>query len=255
MLKLIASLVIEFWLTHKRRGWTLENCSKFLDGVKNDVLHIDTVKVGIPGILYVIENNLLFIALSNLSVAVYEVTDQVKILTTAVFSVYILDMKISRMQKLSLLCLTIGVAIGEFVINMPPRLSVFTRRLFSVVEFSSADHSSHAIEATHNEAFGIAALLLACLISGFAGVYFEKVVKHGRKLSIYIRNVQLAIYGVCFGVLSVFITDENAVEKYGFFQGYTLTTWLVIALFAIGGVVNALVIKYANNILKGKLMC
>lgn len=90
---------------------------------------------------------------------------------------------------------------------------------------------------------------------GFAGVYFEKMVKHGRNVSIYVRNVQLAVYGVCFGILSVFITDENAVEKDGFFQGYKFTTWVVIVLFSVAGVVNALVIKYANNILKGLLFC
>lgn len=132
----------------------------FLKRVKNEILHIDTVRIGVPGILYVIENNLLFVALSNLSVAVYEVTDQVKILTTAVFSVYILDVKISRMQKVSLLLLMLGVGIGNSEFMLCACLIVY------VVEFSNSNESHEKPNLEQNQAVGLGALLLACCISG-----------------------------------------------------------------------------------------
>lgn len=94
---------------------TREEASHLLSTIKNEVLHIDTVMIGVPGLLYVVENNLLFIALSHISVGVYEVTDQVKILTTAVFSTYMLSMSMSRLQKLSLIMLTVGVGIGTLL--------------------------------------------------------------------------------------------------------------------------------------------
>jgi len=193
------------------------------------MIHNDMLKIGVPGILYVIENNLLFIALSNLSVAVYEVTDQFKILTTAVFSVLILNMKVSMIQKASLCMLAFGVGIVEL----------------------SSSHETSEKDPTKNQGLGLCAILAACCISGYAGVTFEHIIKHGRPVSIFIRNVQLAMFGVTFGIIAVFFTDEAAVDKDGFFQGYTKTTWMVVIAQAICGVINALVIKYADNILKG----
>uniref|UniRef100_A0A7S3V1K1 Sugar phosphate transporter domain-containing protein n=1 Tax=Aplanochytrium stocchinoi TaxID=215587 RepID=A0A7S3V1K1_9STRA len=229
LFKLLGSLYIEYYLKHG------ENCAEFgmirvfCGEVFNEMIHKDMLKIGVPGILYVIENNLLFIALSNLSVAVYEVTDQFKILTTAVFSVYLLNMRLSIIQKTSLFMLATGVGIVEL----------------------ASSHGSHKEDASRNQGVGLCALLAACCISGYAGVTFEKVIKHGRPVSIFIRNVQLALFGVVFGIVAVYFTDEAAIDKDGFFQGYTTTTWIVVIVQAVVGVINALVIKYADNILKG----
>ena len=58
----------------------------------------DTSKLAIPSGLYAIQNNLLFIALSYLNAATYQVTYQLKILTTALFAVLILGKKIDKHQ-------------------------------------------------------------------------------------------------------------------------------------------------------------
>ena len=50
------------------------------------------------------------------------------------------------------------------------------------------------------------------------------------------------------GVLS---NDYEAVTTLGFFQGYTKVVWLVVVTQAAGGLMIAVVIKYADNILKG----
>lgn len=49
----------------------------------------------------------------------------------------------------------------------------------------------------------------------------------------------------------VYTYDGAAVSKYGFFQGYNSIIWIVVLLQAYGGLVIALVVKYADNILKG----
>ena len=38
---------------------------------------------------------------------------------------------------------------------------------------------------------GVLAVFVSCLSSGFSGVYFERLVKHGKQTSLVIRNIQL----------------------------------------------------------------
>ena len=71
----------------------------------------ETLKLAIPSGLYAIQNNLLFIALSYLNAATYQVTYQLKILTTALCSVFMLGKTIEKHQWFSLFMLAVGVAL------------------------------------------------------------------------------------------------------------------------------------------------
>ena len=59
-------------------------------------------------------------------------------------------------------------------------------------------------------------MLLACFSSGFAGVYFEKVVKSAES-SIWIRNIQLGIFGSLFSFIAMVCRerDEEEVTRRG----------------------------------------
>lgn len=52
-------------------------------------------------------------------------------------------------------------------------------------------------------------------------------------------------------MMGVYIYDGERVKEDGIFQGYNKLTWIVVILQALGGLVIAAVIKYADNILKG----
>ena len=138
----------------------------------------ETAKLIVPSGLYALQNNLLYIALSNLDAATYQVTYQLKILTTALFSVFLLKKHITSLQWLSLLLLTIGVALVQLPEN--------------TFSSESGDDETAQLNPPHiNQSVGLLAVLTACFSSGLAGVYFEMLVKVGKQTSIVIRNLQL----------------------------------------------------------------
>ena len=100
-----------------------------------------------------------------------------------------------------------------------------------------------------NTYLGLSTVILACCTSGFAGVYFEKILK-GTKQSVWLRNIQLALFSIVLGAGGCFINDGDRIAEGGFFQGYTNIVLVVVTLQGLGGLVIATVIKYADNIMK-----
>ncbi|KAK6749470.1 hypothetical protein RB195_001837 [Necator americanus] len=226
IVKMVTCILVLFY----NHGWRL---SSFQNELYAEVVQkrSETVKVAVPAILYVIQNNLLFLALSKLDAATYQVTYQLKILTTALFSVTMLGRSLNRLKWLALLLLTGGVAL----VQMPA---------------SGSNKSGVSQSDTSDSIIGLLAVLAACFSSGFAGVYFEKILKT-TNVSLWMRNLQLAFFSIFGGFLMCWLYDWNAIEKDGFLQGYNTIIWIVVALQAYGGLVIALVVKYADNILKG----
>lgn len=74
---------------------------------------MDTLKVCVPAIIYTLQNNLLYVAVSNLSAATFMVTFQLKILTTALFSVAMLKKSLNKYQWFSLVLLFIGASVVQ----------------------------------------------------------------------------------------------------------------------------------------------
>jgi len=213
----------------------------------------ETCKLIIPSGLYAVQNNLLYLALSNLDAATYQVTYQLKILTTAIFSVCLLRKQIQPMQWISLLMLTMGVAL----VQMPA--DTFSTSLDggdtdSEVELSKEKEGGNEANVkehiAQNPTIGLLAVLTACFSSGLAGVYFEMLVKTGAQTSIVIRNLQLGLFSLVFASMAVMYNDANEVLEKGFFQGYDGVVILIILIQAFGGLVVAIVVKYADNILK-----
>ena len=66
---------------------------------------------------------------------------------------------------------------------------------------------------------GLGAIFLSCLSSGFAGVYFEKILKNS-KSNLWVKNVQLAIYGIAMSSITLY-TADTGIGALGFFYGYT----------------------------------
>nr|XP_006816587.1 PREDICTED: UDP-galactose translocator-like [Saccoglossus kowalevskii] len=205
----------------------------FLSYLYNTIIAnpMDTLKVvSVPALAYTLQNNLIYSALSHLSATTFHVAMQLKILTTAVFYVLWLKKTLGRVQWLSIFIAFIGVVI---------------------VQVQSTDPNEQLIAAhiEQNYLFGLSAVLVMCLSSGFAAVYLEKILKETAG-SVWLRNIQLGIYGVSFSLVAMWLKDGAEISEKGFFHGYTPLVWFVACWQAFGGLLVAIVVKYADNILK-----
>lgn len=205
----------------------------FLSELNHHIIRspMEIVKLCVPSLLYTVQNNLLYLALTNLDAATYQVCYQLKILTTALFSAILLQRKFSATKWISLVILTVGVAIVQIS--------------------GSGDHHSdlRSDVDSHNRLVGLVAVLCAACTSGFSGVYFEKILK-GSQTSLWIRNVQMGLPSIAIAYLTVYFKDAEAVQKDGFLQGYSNIVWTVVTVQAVGGLIVATVVKYADNVLK-----
>ncbi|XP_033927628.1 UDP-galactose translocator isoform X2 [Melopsittacus undulatus] len=197
----------------------------------------DTLRLAVPSLIYTLQNNLQYVAISNLPAATFQVTYQLKILTTAVFSVLLLGTALSRTQWLSLALLSVGVALVQ-------------AEQGSDGDAGDAGTAAPPDAPPQSYAVGLAAVAASCLSSGFAGVYFERLLKR-RGGSIWLRNVQLGAVGTALSLGAMAATDGAAVARDGFFYGYTGAVWAVVLNQAAGGLLVAVVVRYADNILKG----
>jgi UDP-sugar transporter A1/2/3 len=188
----------------------------------------EILKISVPSFLYVVQNNLLYLALSNLDAATYQVCYQLKIITTALFSATMLHRKFSKTKWLALVILTIGVAIVQTSGN-------------------SADNVEK--DSDQNRALGLFAILCAACTSGFSGVYFEKILK-GSSTTLWMRNIQMGLPSMIISFITVFVQDGSTIAEKGFFVGYSPVVWTVVVIQAVGGLIVAVVVKYADNVLK-----
>ncbi|KAF5347953.1 hypothetical protein D9756_010189 [Leucocoprinus leucothites] len=222
--------------------------------VCGDIFSPDCWKLSIPAILYVVQNSLQFVAISNLPVATFQVTYQMKILTTAAFSVALLRKKMSTTKWLSLFFLAIGVGIVQIqsaITNSNPTSTSGTtgHGTHESPVGSAHDYNVHVM----NPLTGFGAVTAACFTSGLAGVYFEMVLK-GSKADLWVRNVQLSLFSLIPALLPILYAPPLP-DSTGFlsdlFRNFGPWAWAVVSIQVFGGLVTAVVIKYSDNILKG----
>ena len=211
----------------------------------------------------------------------------VQILTTALFSVTMLGRALSSKKWVALVLLTIGVTIVQIPTNDPSGVDAQSRFYFPRSFHEIGQLSNGAVEVareltkrgmeqlsegltkrsatyegieedlgmvkpTMNYSIGLSAVLIASLISGLTGVYFEKVLKESTQhVTVWTRNVQLSFYSLFPAlIIGVIFKDGEEIAKEGFFVGYNSVVWTAIVFQAVGGVLVAMCINYADNIAK-----
>ena len=190
----------------------------------------DTLKVSVPALCYTLQNNLQFVAASHLGAELLQLLYQTKTLATAIFGVIILAKTLRCNQWCALSVLVVGVVLAQ-----------------------SSQSQGGAALTKGNGAVGVMAALGVSVCSGFASVYLEKILK-GDKTSIWVRNVQLCLFSIPLQLLAVYQRDWEKVQTLGWMHGFCPSTWAVVTMFAVGGLLVAVVIRFADNNLKNLAM-
>lgn len=68
-------------------------------------------------------------------------------------------------------------------------------------------------QSSQSRTIGFVAVLISCLSSGFAGVYFEKILK-GSSISLWLRNMQLGIFAAILAFAGMMIKDGDHVKEH-----------------------------------------
>eukprot|EP00592_Proboscia_alata_P006603 CAMPEP_0194360138 /NCGR_PEP_ID=MMETSP0174-20130528/7417_1 /TAXON_ID=216777 /ORGANISM="Proboscia alata, Strain PI-D3" /LENGTH=372 /DNA_ID=CAMNT_0039131429 /DNA_START=137 /DNA_END=1255 /DNA_ORIENTATION=+ len=242
--KMFLSFILEYHTTN----------GQLLSSMKRNIIDrpLDFLRILVPALLYLIQNTLLYTALSNLSAPLFQVTYQSKLLTTAIVSVFMLNRKYTFQQWVCLGTLGVGVAIVV---------------LGEKKKSSEGDDLSNELNDAPEQSLkiGLVAVAISCLSSALAGVYFEKVVKNvgisdgSAPVSLWMRNIQMSFFSIIIAVLQKAYNenkaltdgDEDGILEKPFMFGFTAWVWVLICLQSGGGLLVAAVIKYADNVLKG----
>ena len=151
----------------------------------------DLLRIAVPAVCFTLQNNILYVALSNLDPLTFQITYQLKTLLTALFSVALLGKQLSQMQWLSQLVLTLGIVLVQ--LNdapssrggsaTPPRRAladvggVALAPPAAMTAPPPAPPPAAAADSERSLVLGLAAVLIAALSSAFASVYFERLLK------------------------------------------------------------------------------
>jgi UDP-sugar transporter A1/2/3 len=205
-----------------------------------------SLPLSVPAFLYFVQNLIGVFAYKSVAVAEASVLAQMKILSSAIFAVIFLKRQLSGAKWRALGHLILGAILIVYHKQQPTPTTVV------VQEVSRQQHL-----------IGVACLLCAYTLSGVNGVYVEKVLKkkkpqnpedaqlrQQKQASIWVRNFQLSFFSIIFAVLSsLFVQrDEWSFEELSLRS--SVTAWSAVLIGAVGGILVALVLRYANVILK-----
>jgi len=196
---------------------------------------------GIPASLYCIQNLSTLVAYQNLPPLTFNVLNQTKTLSAAVFCYLLMGKVQSKIQILSLILLFTSSCIIEKLIP------------FRKSKNSEATKPTKSEEKKNVHGQGVIAVLLASLISGLAGALTQKSLQsHGGGRNSYLFTIELSFASLIIMSLSMLrSSDGERIRSEGFFNNWTPSTLIPIFTNAAGGIIVGLVTKYAGAVKKG----
>ena len=196
-------------------------------------------KYSIPAFCYFVSNNCMFYIIRHLGATTFQIMNNLKVLSTGVFMHIFLGRRLTWTQWKALIILTIG--------SMVTQLSDETSRV------DTSDESRSPFT-------GYSLVIVSAIASGAGGVFSEKLLKSktaiaGKKaceeeVSIHFQNVQLYVFGVIFGVISLRMSSSGARELSNAFDGFNAFAYATVGTLAVCGLLVSFILKYLDNVAK-----
>jgi len=240
-------------------------------------------RYGIPAILYAVDNVMFFMVFAYITPRTASLVDNSKIIVTALLFTSFLGRQISRVQWAAVICLMVGVM--TCVMAHPTTARQMATNHAGVHAISGHAHYHHAqapglqlhhtlshvtivngVAMTSADAaesdflIGVGLCMLKNVFSCFANVWIEYLFKEvDPHLPVCARNVMLYSYGVAINVAfflmySVYQADFGGSVRMILSELTELSStkllWLVVVLNTVVGTSIALLLCYANNIIK-----
>ncbi|EYU38040.1 hypothetical protein ABFS83_02G000400 [Erythranthe nasuta] len=178
----------------------------------------------IPAALYLVKNLLQYYIFAYVDAPGYQILKNLNIISTGVLYRIILKKKLSEIQWIAFILLCAGC--------------------------TTAQLNSNSDRVLQTPLQGWLMAIIMALLSGFAGVYTEAIIKKRPSRNINVQNFWLYVFGMAFNAIAILVQDFDAVMNKGFFNGYSLITVLMILNHALSGIAVSMVMKYADNIVK-----
>ncbi|SNX86937.1 related to UDP N-acetylglucosamine transporter [Melanopsichium pennsylvanicum] len=226
--------------------------------------------MGIPALVYVLQNMLQLAANSYLSSVAYQALSQLKLVTAAFISVFLFGKTLSMRQWLCLPVLLTGVffltqklpshqsvedAASLLRASEPNADSPFSHRHAGASTASTSKLMAQALllaseHASAQLAIGTLCVLLACVCGGFAGVFIETKLKSSMSVALSVRNAQLASFALVTAGAAV-LTEAMSNGQWAPLANFSMLAWITVLLRGASGYVVSATLRYADTIMKG----
>ena len=249
---------------------------------------MDTLKVSVPALCYTLQNNLQFVAASHLGAELLQLLYQTKTLSTAIFGVIILSKSLRCNQWCALSVLVVGVVTAQSSQSRPDSASAMSGSMVGVIAalgvsvcsgFASVylekilkgDKTSIWVRNVQLCLFSIPLQVSRdCLVLdqrlpmgyGLSRAWEMARLRPSLPPHPLIASPSLPpslppslVFCASFiQFLAVYQRDWGKVMRKGWLHGFCPGTWAVVCMFAFGGLLVAVVIRFADNNLKNLAM-
>lgn len=212
-------------------------------------------KMIVLAFLYAMQNIMALFAYDYVDVATYQIVYQLKIITTAMFMIVLLNRRFSFVQWCAMVTLMIGVAVCSY--SRLPATAAKNELVTDDDDTAAAPEAdSHHSGLDSTRIIGVSIVLGLAVNSGLAAAYFERVMKSHKANTtmqtvdpLWVRNLQLSAVSIVVCMVDL-VRNMGDLWADGFFHGFHSMVWAVIFLQAVGGLTIAAVVRYSDNVVK-----